>query len=152
MSTLKVSLRAGERIFVNGAVMRVDRKTSIELLNDVTFLLESHVMQAEDAKTPMRQLYFIVQMMLIDPANADTARTAFNRTFALLFAALSNAVLRDGLMDVADLVERDRPYDALKCLRGLIPMEDEIMSNVRPLTTSTSYREARMPVAVGARS
>ena len=70
MTTLRLSLRAGERIFVNGAVMRVDRKTSLELLNDVTFLLESHVMQAADAKTPIRQLYFLVQMMLIDPADA----------------------------------------------------------------------------------
>jgi len=151
MATLKVSLRAGERIFINGAVMRVDRKTSIELLNDVTFLLESHVMQAEDAKTPLRQLYFIVQMMLIDPANAGSARDAFTRTYALLLSAFSNPVMRDGLMDVADLVERDRPYDALKCLRGLIPTEDAIISGNRVSNQST-FREARVPVAMGARS
>ncbi len=29
LTTLRLSLRAGERIFVNGAVMRVDRKTSL---------------------------------------------------------------------------------------------------------------------------
>jgi flagellar biosynthesis repressor protein FlbT len=151
MATLKVSLRAGERIFINGAVMRVDRKTSIELLNDVTFLLESHVMQAEDATTPLRQLYFIVQMMLIDPANAGSAREAFTRTYALLLSAFSNPGMRDGLMDVADLVERDRPYDALKFLRGLIPTEDAIIAGSRSANQST-FREARVPVAMGARS
>ena len=36
MASLKISLRAGERLFLNGAVLRVDRKTQIELLNDVT--------------------------------------------------------------------------------------------------------------------
>ena len=43
---MNITLRAGERFFINGAVIRIDRKASIELLNDVTFLLENHVMQA----------------------------------------------------------------------------------------------------------
>ena len=152
MATLKVSLRAGERIFINGAVMRVDRKTSIELLNDVTFLLESHVMQAEAATTPLRQLYFIVQMMLIDPANTVAAREAFTRTYALLLATSSNVAMRDGLMDVADLVGRDRPYDGLKCLRALMPMEEAILADAEPPANQSTFHEARVPVAMGARS
>ncbi len=43
---MKVSLRAGERIYINGAVLRVDQKVSLELVNDVMFLLEAQVMQA----------------------------------------------------------------------------------------------------------
>jgi flagellar protein FlbT len=66
-SSLRISLKAGERIFINGAVLRVDRKVALEFLNDVTFLLENHVLQPEQATTPLRQLYFIVQMMLINP-------------------------------------------------------------------------------------
>ena len=34
-----ISLRGGERIYVNGAVLRVDRKVTLELINDVAFLL-----------------------------------------------------------------------------------------------------------------
>jgi flagellar protein FlbT len=41
---LHISLRPGERIYVNGAVLKVDRKVAIEFLNDVTFLLEHHVL------------------------------------------------------------------------------------------------------------
>jgi flagellar protein FlaF len=41
-------------------VLRADRKVSIEILNDATFLLEAHVMKVEDASTPLRQLYFII--------------------------------------------------------------------------------------------
>ena len=52
---MNITLRAGERFFINGAVIRIDRKASIELLNDVTFLLENHVMQAKDATTLTRQ-------------------------------------------------------------------------------------------------
>ena len=43
-----IHLKRGEKLYVNGAVVRVDRRTSLEFLNDVTFLLENHVMQAED--------------------------------------------------------------------------------------------------------
>ena len=34
-SSFKIFLKANERIFINGAVIRVDRKVSLELLNDV---------------------------------------------------------------------------------------------------------------------
>ena len=73
---VSLNLRARERIFVNGAVLKVDRKVSLELLNDATFLLEAHVLQAEQATTPVRRLYFIAQAMLIDPTNARNARSA----------------------------------------------------------------------------
>jgi flagellar biosynthesis repressor protein FlbT len=74
---MKVSLRPGERIFINGAVLRADRKVSIQFLNDVTFLLENHVLQPEAATTPLRQLYFIVQTMAIDPATLAMSTELF---------------------------------------------------------------------------
>ena len=71
-NTLKISLKPNEKIYINGAVIRVDRKVTIELMNDVQFLLESHVIQADQASTPLRQLYFILQVMLMNPAAADS--------------------------------------------------------------------------------
>ena len=44
--TLRITLKANEKIYINGAVIRADRKVSLELLNDVQFLLENHVLQA----------------------------------------------------------------------------------------------------------
>ena len=70
---MKISLRAGERVYINGAVLRVDRKVSLELVNDVMFLLEGQVMQASDATTALRQLYFIVQLMLMNPTDVVAA-------------------------------------------------------------------------------
>ncbi len=45
------------------AVRQRRRPRTIELSNDVTFLLENHVMQAEGATTLIRQIYFAVQIM-----------------------------------------------------------------------------------------
>ncbi len=76
---MKLSLRAGEKVYVNGAVLRVDRKVSIEFMNDVSFLLESHVIQADQTTTPLRQLYFAAQIMLINPAMKEEANRTFKR-------------------------------------------------------------------------
>ena len=71
---MNISLRADEKLYINGAVIRVDRKVSIELLNDVTFLLETHVMQASEATTPLKQIYFVIQIMLMDPSATSGAQ------------------------------------------------------------------------------
>jgi len=127
MKKLQISLKPGERIYVNGAVLKVDRKVSIEFLNDVTFLLEHHVLHPEDTKTPLRQLYFIVQTVLIDPANSGDAHKMFYQSLASLDASVDNVTMREGLADVRDFFERGRPFDALKVLRSLFPVEESIL-------------------------
>jgi flagellar biosynthesis repressor protein FlbT len=128
---MKLWLRAGERIFINGAVLRVDRKVALEFMNDVTFLLESHVMQAEQATTPLRQLYFIVQTMAIDPASLTMSKELFEKSHWLLMAAFSSAEVLEGLQSVEVLVASERYYEALKTLRSLFPVEDAILGRAR---------------------
>jgi len=123
-----ISLKAGERIFINGAVLRVDRKVTIEFLNDVAFLLEAHVMQQEQTTTPCRQLYFSVQAMLIDPVNAEITKQLFNASYQNLREVVSNVDLLGRLAEVKRLVEIKRYYDALKTLRGCFPVEDGIIA------------------------
>lgn len=126
-STLKISLKANEKIYVNGAVLKVDRRVAIELLNDAQFLLESHVMQAEDATTPLRQLYFIVQVMLMEPGNSEAARSMFRGTLPLLLQNFADETIRAGLKHVDRLVAEGHVYEALKTIRGLFHREREIM-------------------------
>jgi flagellar protein FlbT len=45
--TMQFRLRPGERLFVNGAAIKFDRKVLVEFLNDVTFLLETHILRPE---------------------------------------------------------------------------------------------------------
>ena len=52
---LKIHLKPKERIYINGALIRVDRRVTLELLNETAFILESHVLPSEDAITPLRQ-------------------------------------------------------------------------------------------------
>ena len=136
MSTIRLSLRAGEKIYVNGAVLRVDRKTSLEILNDTTFLLEQHVLQPEQATTPLRQLYFIAQTMLMDPANADGCRLVFDESHRLLCQTFRHPDVLAGLEAVGRLMQAGRTLEAMKTIRALLPLEDRIMVGKRSAPVS----------------
>lgn len=146
MNTLKLSLKPNEKIYLNGAVVRVDRKVTLELLNDVQFLLESHVLQAEDASTPLRQLYFIVQVMLMNPQGAADARAMFRRSLPLLLASFEDEQIRGALKHVDRLVGENRVYEALKAIRSLYPLERVALDN-----GPEPYAEPVRAMAMGAR-
>ncbi len=122
--TIRISLRAGERVYVNGAVIQVDRKTRLEFLNNVVFLLESHVMQPEMATTPMRRLYFSVQKMLIDPSQGFSARQEFYRHYLELLPEHEGKDTADELASIHALVNMGRNFEALKRIRRLYEAED----------------------------
>mgnify|MGYP001365090448 CR=1 FL=1 len=141
MKSLQISLRPGERIYVNGAVLCADRKVTLEFLNEVTFLLECHVLLPEQTTTPLRQLYFVVQTMLIDPPAAGRAREVFDRSYADLMLALDNPALRDGLIRARKSIESSHVYEALKTIRALFPMEDQILASKATAISPDPQRE-----------
>jgi flagellar protein FlbT len=130
--TFKIHLKANERIYINGGVLRVDRKVAIELLNDVVFLLESHVLQQEQATTPLRQLYFVVQSMLIDPRAEPLARQIYDQSHRLLIATFKNIDILEGLVEARDLIDRGKVFEALKRIRALFSIEDELAKGNAP--------------------
>lgn len=125
---MNISLRRGEKLYLNGAVIRADRKVCIELLNDVTFLLENHVMQAQDATTPLRQLYFVIQLMLMSPGDTATAMDMCRSMLGSLNLAFADPRIVSGLALVVRHIDGKRYFDALKAIRALFPLEQEIMS------------------------
>lgn len=142
-STLRISLKSGERIFINGAVLRVDRKVALEFLNDVTFLLENHVLQLEDATTPLRQLYFIAQMMLINPEGKEQSLVMFRKSVTMLLSCFQDEEVLAELKRIDAMVISGRAFDALKAIRGLYTIEDRILNNqeMTPATVEQIRRE-----------
>ncbi len=145
-STLKISLKPNEKIYINGAVLKVDRKVSIELLNDVQFLLENHVLQVEQASTPLRQLYFITQVILMSPDNADQALAMFRRSLPLLLASFEDEHILSSLKNIDRLVGEGHVFEALKAIRALYPVEAEILGT----GPSTARLKEFQPLAEGA--
>ena len=126
---MNLSLRANEKIYINGAILKFDRKVSIELMNDAAFLLETHVIQPDETTTPLRQLYFVVQTMLIEPRNAGTARLLFDRMLMTTACIFEDATVLFGLQHIDKLIAEERYFEALKQLRALYPAEAAILAS-----------------------
>ncbi len=124
---MHITLRAGEKLYLNGAVLRSDRKVSIELMNDAVFLLEAHVMSVEKATSPMRQLYFVVQMMLMNPNDKTAATALFEESMPRMLRTYTDAVAREALMRTTQMVTEGRCFDALKLLRLTFAHDDTLL-------------------------
>lgn len=123
----RVTLRPGERIFVNGAVLAWDGRGSFEILNDVPYLLEHEIIHAQQTVTPLRQLYYILQTMVLEPDGVAGAQEIYNQTMDALKETFSNQEVLVGLAIVRRLVAEGAPFVALKTLRTLVPIEDQIL-------------------------
>jgi flagellar protein FlbT len=124
---MNITLRAGEKLYINGAVIRTDRKATIELLNDATFLLETHVMQASDATSPLRQIYFVIQVMLMDPASSKGTGELARSLIEKAIDAFEHPEVKAGLRGIVELINRSRFFEAMKTLRALYPHEQREM-------------------------
>lgn len=126
---MHISLRANEKLYLNGAVIRPDRKVSIELLTDAVFLLEAHVMQPEQACTPLKNLYFITQRLLLDPTNSSTVMTMFEANVRKLEVILETPTLVEGVRATKVAVRAGRYFEGLRILRGLFEVESRILGH-----------------------
>ncbi len=121
-----IHLKRNEKLYLNGAVIVLDRRGTIELLNDADFLLENHVMQPESATTPLRRLYFLVQAMLMDPKNAHLTRELFK----LNMMQVKQQVSDQSYLRVLDAIEYrvfdGKYFDAMKVIRHSYQLENEV--------------------------
>jgi flagellar protein FlbT len=129
---LKLSLKPGEKFVLNGAVVQNgDRRASLILQNKASVLREKDILQAEDANTPARHVYFPVMMMYLDEAGAQKYYDEFAARLAEFMSAVQNpAVLLDCVNMSKHIMAREH-YKALMLARKLIEYEDERLGHAR---------------------
>jgi flagellar protein FlbT len=130
-TTTRITLRSGERIFINGAVLQSEGRSSFEILNNVPYLAEHEIMHAQQTVTPLRQLYYILQTMLMEPGGVEMVRSVYEDTMTVLPQAFANVTVIAGLETIARQVAEGSPFEALKTLRTLIPIEDTVLGRQR---------------------
>ncbi|AGA64934.1 Flagellar protein flbT [Liberibacter crescens BT-1] len=138
-NSLRISLKNGEKLFINGAVLRADRKVILEFLNDINFMLEHHILKEEETTTPLRQLYFIVQMILINPAGKDYALSFFQKTIGMLLACACNEEMFVALKRVEFLVMSGRFFEALKIIRSFYDIETQVIIQDEVFSSTIEY-------------
>jgi flagellar protein FlbT len=130
--TLRISLRDGEKMIVNGAVMRAIGRTDLCVENNVTLLRGREVMAAEDAVTPARRLYFSCMMAYIDPSAQARHQDAIIEYLGDLLGALETLEAKALCARFARKVATGDYYRALADCRLLIDYETTALERAVP--------------------
>lgn len=125
---LKVSLRAGERVIVNGALISVDSPTSLVFHNRVTMILERQIMRPEQANTPSRRIYFAIQNAYVSDENE---RPGWLERAASFVSDLRSATTQDGVRSQLDQIKANLDaldfYPAMRTARELFAHDDAML-------------------------
>ena len=126
---LKLKLGANERLVVNGAVLvNGVYRTTLLVKNFAHIMREKDVLQEEDANTPTKRLYFLVQAMLMQPPPPDL----LIETYRSVLEQLQDVYIKQDnislLKDVDILVNAGDYYKALAKLHPLIAYEAKLLN------------------------
>lgn len=126
---LRISLKAGERLIVGGAVVRNGQSRADLLVeNDVPILRGKEVMGIDEAVSPCRRIYFAIQLMYVDERKiGEHEKLYWELVRDVLTASPSMAPL---LTEISAKIADGKFYQALKVARKLIAYEEELISHV----------------------
>ncbi|MCR9256840.1 MAG: flagellar biosynthesis repressor FlbT [Alphaproteobacteria bacterium] len=126
---LKINVRPGEKLVINGAVITMgDPASYIVLQNQATFLREKDIMQPEEANTPARKIYFSLMLMYLDPEEGKQYYGEFMERMMELMQATTLQDVRNTLMTIFKHVQDMDYFRALKACKALIKFEDALFS------------------------
>ncbi|MFN8946304.1 MAG: flagellar biosynthesis repressor FlbT [Alphaproteobacteria bacterium] len=128
---LKLSLKPGEKFVCNGAVLtNGDRRVSLVIENKASILRDKDIMQADQATTPARRIYFPIMMLYLDSEHADVHYEEFVRRMSEFMEAVSDReVLATCIAMSRDVLQGDYYKALIKC-RQLFDFEQVRLNNV----------------------
>lgn len=126
---LKLNLKPGERVVVNGALIRnsSDSRTSIVIENKASILREKDFMRESEAITPARRLYFLCMLAYLDEAGSMAHRQAFVEWLGEVMRALQNPEAKALSAEASFELARGNYYKALSACRQLIRYENNVL-------------------------
>jgi len=125
---LKINIKPGEKIVVNGAVITIaEGGSALILQNHAVFLRGKDIMQQEDATTPARKIYFYLMLMYLDADSQEMYYGTFMEYMNDLMKATTLRDVADSLMIIFRHVQRGDFYKALKVCKALVDFENELM-------------------------
>jgi flagellar protein FlbT len=132
---LKITLKPNERMIIGGAVVaNGDTRADFTIENKVPLLRQKDIMSENEANSPSRRLYFVIQLMYIDQ---DNVLTYHNTYWSIVKDIVKAAPSVLGLIDqISELILGNQYYQALKLTQTLIEYEQEVTHRVRKSSRS----------------
>lgn len=125
---LVIDLKPGEKILIGTAVITNDsQRTRLHISGDTPILREKDVMKEEDADTPCKQAYFLIQCMYM----SNTPKEYHKKYFATI-NEIQHAAPRLSFffLSINEKIIDGHYYKAMKEAKDLINLEKELVDNV----------------------
>ena len=125
---LKLTLGKGEKLIVNGAVVKSDGDgASLVFENQAHILRQKDILTAEQAKTPAARVYLALQCAYLFPDQRGSYIADFDRLLGdYVMAAPSAGPIAE---DIQKRVALDQLYSGLKSCQKLIEHEAGILQH-----------------------
>lgn len=125
---LVIDLKPGEKILIGTAVITNDaQRTRLHISGEAPILREKDVMKEEEANTPCKKIYFLIQCMYISPTPREYHQAYFEHVKQVQHTAPSTAFF---FLAINEKIIDGSYYKAMREARELIKFEEELVSNV----------------------
>ncbi|MGB5949596.1 MAG: flagellar biosynthesis repressor FlbT [Parvibaculum sp.] len=126
---LKVELKPGERFILGDSIItNDDQRTRLFIEGDAPILREKDILRLDEADTPCKKIYLVLQMMYLSTDPIQHHELYFQLVRDVLQAAPSTGPMLD---NINNKILTGQLYKALKETRKLIEYERELISNVK---------------------
>jgi flagellar biosynthesis repressor protein FlbT len=126
-------------MIVNGAPIRFQTKSRIELTAKARFLFGKQIMPPDQVDSPARRIYFALQSTYMGNEKEYTAGLESTRHFISEFQSATTCDVVRLILDEALLAaEADDCYKAMKLVRRVIQFEDAVLGKTPTVAVSTA--------------
>lgn len=126
---LVIDLKPNEKILIGTAVITNDsQRTRLHIAGDAAILREKDVLKEEDADSPCKQIYFLVQCMYL----ARNPKIYHEKYFELVREVQEAAPSTTAFfLLINEKIIQGQYYKAMKDAKELIMYEQELMKNAQ---------------------
>lgn len=130
MSGLVLKLAPYERILINGAVIENGvRRSRLNIVTPGANILRLRdAIHPEEVNTPVRRVCYIAQLVLSGDVDATEGHQQLTRGVDQLACALTDPESVSLLNRARGALHEGNTYQAMKALRQLLPVEDELLN------------------------
>ncbi len=125
---LVIDLKPQEKILIGEAVItNSSQRTRLHIAGDAPIIRQKDIMQEEDADTPCKRVYFLIQCMYIAKKPEEYHERYFDAVEEIQKAAPSCTIF---FVQINENILAGTYYKAMKLAQQLIEHERELLENV----------------------
>ena len=117
---LKITLGKNKSVIVNGAVItNAGSRATIVVENKADIIRASEIIQEEEADTPVKEVYFLIQSAIIHRNGRGLLHQEIQKRLAVLVAHMGGSD-QETMFKVSNLVSKEEFFKALMELKVII--------------------------------